>query len=192
MSQYVITIVRVGDDEFAGPVSQTVVRIDAQRGHTLIKELTIRSPEGTGLGESDVPYVDFPLLLEAFRRPTWTSGPAPVPAPPDPAPPPHPPSRVASGARRATARHAAEKAAPATTKGGGAAPAVAGRTPATKATRLRTGRAYRRAPSADELEAAYEETGTITGVAAHFDVPVHTAQGWISRLRRNNVELAGG
>jgi hypothetical protein len=50
---------------------------------------------------------------------------------------------------------------------------------------IRDGRAYRKAPAAKELEAAYAEIGTINGVAEHFGVPVHTAQGWISRLRRN-------
>ena len=52
------------------------------------------------------------------------------------------------------------------------------------------GRAYRRAPGIEELEAAYAETGTIAGVAEHFDVPVHTAQGWISRLRRKTAAQA--
>jgi hypothetical protein len=51
---------------------------------------------------------------------------------------------------------------------------------------LQAGRAYRRAPDLDELEEVYLRVGTIAGVAAHFEVPVHTAQGWITRMRRRN------
>jgi hypothetical protein len=42
-------------------------------------------------------------------------------------------------------------------------------------------RVYRRAP--DDLAAVLEEVGTVTGVAAHYEVPRYTAQGWVSRLR---------
>lgn len=48
-------------------------------------------------------------------------------------------------------------------------------------------RAYRRIPDADELKNVYLETRSITGVADRFGVPVHTAQGWISRMRRKGV-----
>jgi hypothetical protein len=39
------------------------------------------------------------------------------------------------------------------------------------------------AVKADDLRAAFERVGTITALAAHDDVPRHTAQGWMSRLR---------
>jgi hypothetical protein len=45
-------------------------------------------------------------------------------------------------------------------------------------------RAYRRMPPAEEVMAAYQQTGTLTGVAGHFDVPRHTVQGWARRLRK--------
>ncbi|HKS98927.1 MAG TPA: hypothetical protein VJT31_05290, partial [Rugosimonospora sp.] len=57
---------------------------------------------------------------------------------------------------------------------------------------LESGRAYRKAPELPELEAVYLETGTIAGVAEHFDVPVHTAQGWITRMRRKKRSPANG
>jgi hypothetical protein len=44
-------------------------------------------------------------------------------------------------------------------------------------------RAYRRMPPAEDVMAAYRQTGTLTGLAEHFDVPRHTIQGWARRLR---------
>jgi hypothetical protein len=51
----------------------------------------------------------------------------------------------------------------------------------------KTERAYRRMPDPAELKATYLRSRTITGVAEHYGVPTHTAQGWISRLRRKGV-----
>ncbi len=43
------------------------------------------------------------------------------------------------------------------------------------------GRVYRRTP--DDLAAIFEQVGTVAGVAAHYEVPRYTAQGWVGRLR---------
>ncbi|WP_241825208.1 hypothetical protein [Micromonospora sp. CB01531] len=48
-------------------------------------------------------------------------------------------------------------------------------------------RAYRRMPDPSELKDIYLKNRTVTGVAKHYDVPTHTAQGWITRLRRKGV-----
>lgn len=55
------------------------------------------------------------------------------------------------------------------------------RAAATPAPAAQTGRVYRRTP--DDLAAVLERVGTVAGVAAHYQVPRHTAQGWVSRLR---------
>jgi len=52
---------------------------------------------------------------------------------------------------------------------------------------VRSERAYRRMPDPDDLRATYLKSRTITGVAAHYGVPTHTAQGWVTRLRRKGV-----
>jgi transposase len=39
-------------------------------------------------------------------------------------------------------------------------------------------------PEADEVVAAYRQTGSTTAVAEHYGVPRHTATGWVRRLRR--------
>ncbi|TDB76292.1 hypothetical protein [Micromonospora sp. KC723] len=45
-----------------------------------------------------------------------------------------------------------------------------------------TGRVYRRSP--DDLESVYQQAGSVAAVADHYNVPRHTAQGWIRTLRR--------
>ncbi|MFI7208074.1 hypothetical protein [Micromonospora aurantiaca (nom. illeg.)] len=48
-----------------------------------------------------------------------------------------------------------------------------------------TGRVYRRSPS--DLESVYQQAGSVAAVADHYDVPRHTAQGWIRTLRRRQA-----
>lgn len=67
---------------------------------------------------------------------------------------------------------------------GGARPQSA---PAPAPATAKTGRAYRRMPDPNDVKNTYLRSRTITGVAAHYGVPTHTAQGWISRLRRKGV-----
>jgi hypothetical protein len=44
------------------------------------------------------------------------------------------------------------------------------------------GRVYRRSPA--DLATIYQQVGAVTGVANHYGVPRHTAQGWVRTLRR--------
>lgn len=175
MSQYVITIVPVedGGDEITGPVAQTVVRIETGDGHPVVRELTVRAPESAGL-TGELPYVDFDVLLQAFIPPPGRGrGVAAVGAAASVTP-----TAEATGAEPP---RAAPKPPPRSTERSG---------DRSRLSRLAAARAYRRAPEFSELEAVYERVGSISGVAAHFDVPVHTAQGWISRMRRRNSELS--
>jgi hypothetical protein len=165
MGQYIITIVPVTDDDLAGPLSQTSVRVEIDNGRSTVTELIMRAPDGSGLANGELPYVDFETLLRAFVPKAAAAEPAP---------------------RQRPARKTVPKAVP---KKAAATSRSTGRTRSAKAkvTHLPAGRAYRRAPQVEELEAVYAETGSITGVAKHFGVPAHTAQGWISRLRRRNA-----
>jgi hypothetical protein len=170
MTEYVITVVPVVEEGFSGPVSQTMVRIDVGGDQPIVRELTMRVSQGSGLitGKHRY-YIDFETLLRAFVP---TDG-APLTTTERPAEP----------ARESTAQPASRRA-PASRRG--RAKSSAGRNAtAARTSHLRSGRAYRKAPDPAELEAAYLESGTINGVAEHFGVPVHTAQGWISRMRRN-------
>jgi hypothetical protein len=55
----------------------------------------------------------------------------------------------------------------------------------------KAGRAYRRMPAQEEVLAAWNETRSATQVANHFDVPRHTATGWLRRLRQMGVIESG-
>jgi hypothetical protein len=57
-----------------------------------------------------------------------------------------------------------------------------------KATRQGS-RPYRRMPAADEVMAAYRRVGSVSGLAEHFGVPVHTVQGWARQLRRHGYTI---
>ena len=48
-----------------------------------------------------------------------------------------------------------------------------------------TGRAYRRMP--DDFAAVYQQAGSAGAVAEHYQVPRHTANGWIRRLRQQGI-----
>ena len=78
--------------------------------------------------------------------------------------------RPASGRRgRKATRGAAAKAAAASAQTGTEAAPESG------------GRSYRRAPA--DLSAVYAELGSASAVAQHYQVPRHTVQGWLRRLR---------
>jgi hypothetical protein len=162
MNEYIITIVPVTDDDLPAQVAQTMVRVATDGSAITIKELVVRAPEGSGLATGDLPRVDFGLLLQAFGA----SGTAPARRTAPPATPPTVGTVPAEPAPRRSSRRAG--------------------TPGRATEHLTAGRAYRRAPDLDELEDVYLRVGTIAGVAAHFEVPVHTAQGWITRMRRRN------
>jgi hypothetical protein len=176
MSRYVITIVQVAeDDSLAGPVAQTIVQVATDSGQPEVKEITVRAADHTSL-TGGLPYVDFELLMRAFIPPAEHQ-PAPAviapPAPAAPATPARTPSRTATEPKRGTAQRP-----------------VRSREAASSA--LSAARAYRKAPDDETLEAVYAQVGTVNGVAAHFDVPVHTAQGWISRMRRKHSQVGVG
>jgi hypothetical protein len=52
-----------------------------------------------------------------------------------------------------------------------------------------TGRAYRRMP--DDFAAVYRQAGSASAVAEHYQVPRHTANGWIRRLREQGIIPTG-
>lgn len=98
---------------------------------------------------------------------------------------------VKQAAAKATEKAAAAKTPPvsaskraatrATAPAKSEAPAKRARRATTTATSSTSGRVYRRTP--DDLAAVFAQVGTVAGIAAHYQVPRYTAQGWVSRLR---------
>jgi hypothetical protein len=167
--------------------AQTTIRVDTTKAGAVVTELTVRAPEGGGLGSNQLPVIDFAQLIAALTPPRQTAI----------------AGTAAPRAHVTPAQAAAE--APAGRRNGttGRAKAAGRKAPAQKATRARTRanktttretangrRAYRRMPDAAEVAAAYRQAGSASGVAEYFDVPRHTAAGWIRRLRGQG--LIGG
>lgn len=175
MSRYVITI--TSDEGALADAAHTTVRVDTSTGQTRITELTVRAAGGGGLAPADLPPVDLDLLVRALTAPALALPPVEEVAGPVDEPPA---SEAAAPSRRGRARKQRGR--------GGKA--------ATKATRRRTRRAagdgtrpYRRMPEAAEVLDAYEQVGSITGLAEHFGVPRHTVTSWARRLRQQGYAI---
>jgi hypothetical protein len=71
-----------------------------------------------------------------------------------------------------------------------AVPAKRGRGRASAQGATATGRRIRRQmPPADQVIAAYEQAGTINGLADHFEVPTHTVYSWARTLRSRGYDI---
>jgi transposase len=44
-------------------------------------------------------------------------------------------------------------------------------------------------PEASDVLAAYQQVGSVSGLADHYGVPRHTVQGWARRLRREGYDI---
>jgi hypothetical protein len=208
MSRYLITITPDNGDA-ARDSAHTTVRLDTSSGRTRITELTVRSASGGGLAPSDLPAIDMDLLIRALTatRPAQPLAAEPTtlteeavlagPATPEPASAPSrrrgrkttaktAPARKAT-ARKTTGRKATAGKATAAQKATATktAKTVSRRTPAAAAPEAAgtRARAYRRMPDPEQVMDAYRQTGTIGGLAEHFNVPRHTIAGWARRLR---------
>jgi hypothetical protein len=180
MTRYVIAMTITPDPPTAAAASHMTVRVDTSSGRPRVSELVVRADDARGLGSSDLPAIDLGLLIQAL-----SGGPAAEPS-------------AASTRSNGVSRRAAASAGSGTrgrrVRGGSATTRTPSRV--AKATRRRgagergtTERAYRRMPDASEVLETYERVGTITGLAAHYGVPRHTAQGWASRLRRSGYHI---
>jgi hypothetical protein len=169
MSGYTVTITPSGDQ--SGP--QTTIQVDTTSGAARVTELTVKAG-GNGLSPQELPVIDLALLVAALA-PSSTAAITAAPAAPAPAASTAR-SRQPRGRR---ARKAAEAPAKAT-RGRRRAAAAAPEAP-------KAGRAYRRMPAQDDVVAAWNESHSASALAAHFDVPRHTAQGWLRRLRSMGV-----
>jgi hypothetical protein len=177
MSKYVISITR-DDGTAMADTAHTTVRIDTSTGQTRITEVNIRAADSGGLAPADLPPLDLELLVRAL---TLQSHPEALLAVPHA-------EMTEDGGVLTTEDGTTGRRGRGRRRAGGRTRGRAAKKQATKATRRRAraegARPYRRMPDAAEVLAAYEQVGTITGLAEHFGVPRHTATAWARRLRR--------
>ena len=155
MTQYIVTVRTSDTAESDESEAQMTVLVDASGEQPYVKEMTIRAGANGGLVSQSLAQIDPVQLARAFQAGGVRDYTA------EPAPEPKPAPRAPAGKRTPKKRQS-----PAQPSG------------------VRGARAYRRAPDLAELETVYAEVGTVAGVASHYDVPAHTAQGWVTRMRR--------
>lgn len=164
---------------------QVMIRAKIDADVSRIIEIAIRSAEPGGLSQGAFPQIDLHAIAQVLlsgaavgqQEPAIAGGPETTPDGPGRPPLPLPDEEAVSvGSDRVTTRRRSLRR-----------PAAGGGGPATTAPREGSGRAYRRMPDAEEVLAVYEKVGTVTGVAGHYGVPRHTAQGWMGRIRKASV-----
>ncbi|WP_156623849.1 hypothetical protein [Mycobacterium sp. 852002-40037_SCH5390672] len=161
MSIYLITIQPVGADGKPAESSRAVVRVDTGGSQPRIIEMTLQSSAPSGLTIGSLPAVDLGSVVEALQAGILGADGGDCKAPEGV----KSPSGVSEDLASTRQQHFMQSAAPLRTE-------------------PERGRAYRRMPNVVELESVYNQIGTVTGVAKHYGVPRHTAQGWMARLRK--------
>lgn len=174
MEQYRVVVTHQpgnGSDPKSRP--QMILRVEVENGRAHITELNMRAPTGAAITSAALPPVNLELLAQAFGADEAAAqlSPAPEPAAAEPS---------ATPGRKAESPARLEPARPVRSGRRRASPSAADAPPPS----LARARAYRKMPDPAELQRVYQEVGSIVGVAKHYDVPTHTAQGWIGRLRK--------
>lgn len=159
MSSYTIIITPDSTEQHTpNTAPQTTIRVDTSSGEPRITEVSIRSTTPDGLPTGAAPVVDLELLVRALT--TRTREPNSTPA-------------------AVTVVRTTPGSPPAASEPDSLRPA-----PSRETSANRSGRTYRRMPDTAEVLTVYERIGTVTGMAKHFGVPRHTAQGWMARIRK--------
>jgi hypothetical protein len=135
---------------------QAVIRVDTTPSPRIV-EVTITASGADGLSAPSLLGIDLNGVIRALIA-------GAQPAPDSVATPPATPAASAPPAEPDATR------------------TVAGAPSGKKA--AKSDRPYRQMPEPAELQAVFDEVGTVTGVAARYGVPRHTAQGWVGRLRK--------
>jgi hypothetical protein len=208
------TIVITADDD---TTTSTTLRLDTSGGEVRLTDLHLHA--GNGLPTGQLPAIDYGLLLQAIAPATPTpiaaapAGTVDVASTPQPTSQPRvaakrasrptrtgrrpastttpAPAEPATSTRTRRAATAANRLAAAPNKSARMAKKAVRATPVKNASRAAGGgeRAYRRMPA--DFAAVYRQVATAAAVADHYDVPRHTAHGWIRRLREQGGAPAG-
>jgi hypothetical protein len=169
--------------------AQTTVRVTDVDGTPQVTEVCVRAAEGSGLSTEQLPFMQVDLLLQALSPQTAAlshavaQSQAPQTARAAATPPGlQEPAGTGQEApvEPAAARRSASTSGPVTRRS--AAAVVKQGTPS-----VGRPRTYRRMPP--DLAEVYASVESVTAVAAHYNVPRHTAQGWIGRLRQNQAAV---
>jgi hypothetical protein len=167
MSSYTITITPDNSD------GTTTLLLDVTRGVATLTDVHLHA--GKGLSTRRLPAIDYALLLRAVGQETGASVKA-----------------AAAGRTAGRGRRPAKRTRAAATVAAEPAKVTRARVAAKKTARTSNerGRAYRRMP--EDFAAVYKRLAGATAAAEHYQVPRHTVQGWLRRLRSEGVLPAAG
>jgi hypothetical protein len=194
MSTYLVVITpeALGDTP-PGVTAQATIRVETSPPTPRITEMTIRSTAPDGLFASSLPSIDLEGVVQALVAGVRHTTPAPAPqraekrrAAPEPSS-----SADQSGPELADPEPLGpEPLGPEPLGPEPSSPEPSRSEPSRsepsspEAAAGNSGRSYRRMPDVDEVRAVFDQVGTVTGLAEHYGVPRHTAQGWMSRIRK--------
>jgi hypothetical protein len=137
--------------------ARTTIHLDTSSGAPRVLEYTVSAGSAGAIGALAATQIRLDAIVAAF-------GPAPA------------------GAAPAADRPAVKPAVKAAGK-----PAVKKVVRPKPAAVPENGRVYRRMPDPDELIAAYRAAESVVQLARQYEVPRHTMNGWLSRLRRQGL-----
>jgi hypothetical protein len=163
MSSYTITITPADSSGMT-----TTLLLNVTRGVATLTDVHLHG--GNGLSTGQLPVIDYALLLRAVGQETGA------------------PTKAAAASKTAgRGRRPAKRTRAAATAAAEPAKATRATVAAKKTTRTsnKGGRAYRRMP--EDFAAVYQRLGGAAPAAEHYDVPGHTVQGWLRRLRSEGV-----
>lgn len=165
MSKYTVLIMPTMRTEHTGERCSLRIEVDLREPHAKITGVSITTDHPDGITKENYPEIDIAGISNALAEKFST-------------PRPSEPVRMAS-----TSTHSGPRKAAGTTpndRNGSGEP----NEPAKQPTADKPGRAYRKMPNPKELSEKLNDLGTVTALAVHYDVPRHTAQGWVGRLRK--------
>jgi hypothetical protein len=166
---YTVTIREHRDEVSPDDQVQTVLRIDLTPPQPRIVEISVQSCTDIPLDPASLPRPDLAGIAAAL-----TAADAPV-------------GQSATTVDSTTAKSTLKDASDRSRDAGDATVSTKRLDGAHQA----PGRAYRKMPPVDELMSAFEDSGTVSGLARHYGVPRHTAQGWMTRIRRKPSAKTG-
>lgn len=168
MSKYTVVITREEPGTTGARCPRLTMYIDTGAPGPRVTGVAVSSSDAEGLTAENIPRVDLAAVVEALaaRLPAENRRPQRYPVET---------SRAVPSGAEPVGRSAAPDA---------AGPAVAAPSPHVSPAEPEPGRAYRKMPDPAELRENLRKIGTVTGLAKHYGVPRHTAQGWVGRLRK--------
>jgi hypothetical protein len=172
MSRFTVTI-----ESDRADTGTMVIHLDTTSDTPRVLEITMAAAAGGSLSALSIPQLALDRLVSAFAvDPPSTPAPSPASVTAEEAE-----TTPTAAPVETSAKAKAPAGKPTTVKPGKA------RRPAKAAAPADTGRQYRRMPDASELVGAYHEATSVTELAAQYEVPRHTMNGWLARLRRQGL-----